>query len=148
MPRLTNHDYLVRRRILFDDWDLHDGEVLSELQSFEQHDLHRFFAPTVDLYDDDALAYRREVAKKDPGLAAQAGRAYAHFERELAVARERRAARAAAPARPARKQNNRSGWRKGARKIIVKPLVRPERDLKRIVKVLVDFAVEDEKRKL
>lgn len=128
MPRLTNNDYLVRRRILCDEWDIHHGGVLSELQSFEQHDLHLFFAPTVDICDDDALAYRKEVVEKHPGLASQAGRAYAHFERELVLARERRAARSMAPAAeaPAKRCGNRGGWRKGSRKVIVKPLVQPE----------------------
>jgi len=137
MPRLTNPTYLAKRQRLADAWEFRPG-LFAGLQTFEQRDLHRYFAFSRDVYDDDALAYRREVTKLLPSLPAQAGRAYARFERAIAADRLRRTQ---APETSARTKSS----PRPKRVVTVQALVEPELDVKRLARVLLDFAIEDAK---
>lgn len=137
MPRLTNPAYLAKRQRLADAWEFRPG-LFAGLQTFEQRDLHRYFALSRDFYDDDALLYRREVTKLLPSLPAQAGRAYAHFERMIAADRLRRTQR------PVVTSRTKSSPRP-TRVVTVQALVEPELDVKRLARVLLDLAIEDAK---
>lgn len=137
MPRLTNTAYLDRRHRLMDAWEFR-SHLIAELESFEQMDLHKFFAISKNFYDDEALVFRRDVAKLEPSLPSQAGRAYAKFERIVAADKVRRdnppveVVRAKDMPRP--------------KKVVrVTGLVRPELNMHAFARALVNLAVEDEK---
>ncbi|WP_047521871.1 hypothetical protein [Microbacterium sp. ZOR0019] len=112
--------------------------LFAELEYFEQRDLHRFFAPSKELYDDDTLAYRREMTKLHPSLPNQAGRAYAHFERVVAEDAERRA-------NPPVKTVRLKGSPRPQRVVTVRGVARPEPDAKRLAQLIVSLVREDEK---
>ena len=134
MPRLTDEMYLAHRQRLSDAWEFRPG-LFAELQTFEQRDLHRYFAPSRELYDDDVLAYRREVTKLVPSLPSQAGRAYAHFERVIA---EDKAKRANPPVKAVRTKDS----LRLQRVVTVKATARPEIDVHRLARLLVSLALE------
>ena len=137
MPRLTDEMYLAHRQRLSDAWEFRPG-LFAELQTFEQRDLHRYFAPSRDFYDDDVLTYRREVTKLVPSLPSQAGRAYAHFERMVAANRVRRKEVSAQSVRA-------MGSPRPKRVVTVQALAEPELDVARLARALVDFAIADQK---
>lgn len=137
MPRLTDELYLAKRQRLFNAWELRPG-LFALLRPFEQRDLHRYFAPSRDFYDDDALTFRREVTKLLPSLPAQAGRAYARFERVVAADRLRRTQA------PVISTGTKTSPRP-KRVVTVQALVEPELDVKRRARVLMDLAIEDAK---
>ena len=84
MPRLTNHDYLSTRSYLARLWEQGDGGAMAVLPGYAQRDLYDFFAFTVPMSDQDALAYRAEMTAAFPSLPQSAGRALealrAHLE--------------------------------------------------------------------
>lgn len=82
MPRLTNSDYLINRHLLIEVWEEHWGQ-LSELPTFAQRDLHRFYAMSEDLNDDEALARRNVATAQEPSLPQQAGRAFAQLQKVM-----------------------------------------------------------------
>lgn len=129
--------YLAKRQRLFDAWEFRPG-LFAELQTFEQRDLHRYFAPSRELYDDDALTYRREVTKLVPSLPSQAGRAYVRFERVVAADLTRRKDVSAQTVRA-------MGSPRPKRVVTVRALAKPELNVQRLAKLLIDLAVEDQK---
>lgn len=137
MPRLTDGTYLDIRHHLMTVWELR-SDLLGNLAYFEQRDLHRFFAMSHEMYDDDALAYRREVTRQSSSLPSQAGRAYAKLERVIAEDRARRAT-------PATKTVRAKGSPRLQRVVTVKGIAQPEIDARRVARLLVDLAVQDEK---
>ncbi len=75
MPRLTNRDYLNNRRLLCEQWLEHDGGAFINLPRQAQLDLHDYYAPSREMWDDDAITHRDAVAKQFPSLPQKAGRA-------------------------------------------------------------------------
>lgn len=140
VTRLTNRDYLTHRHRLMDIWEF-DSDQFAELQYFEQMDLHRFFAISKDMYDDEAIKYRKLVTDLEPSLPNQAGRAYAKFWRVLELRAENEfseasAYKAVAP-RSQRKHN-----------ITVKSVANPKPDVKKLAEALWRFALQDAKESI
>ena len=75
MPRLTNHDYLNNRRLLCEQWVEHDGGAFINLPRQAQLDLHDYYTPSREMWDDDAITHRDAIAKEFPSLPQKAGRA-------------------------------------------------------------------------
>ena len=106
--------------------------LIAELELYEQHALHDYFAMSKELFDEDALLYRREVSKRWPSLPQKAGRAYTHFEQVLVKDKLRREhEREKVTAIPMR------GTARPKKIVTVKALVRPELDAKRTAQILV-----------
>ena len=76
MPRLTNRDYLTIRHFLTRLWDQDDGHSYAALPGYAQRELHDFYAPTVYMTDEDAVAHRMAMTKTFPSLPHSAGRAF------------------------------------------------------------------------
>lgn len=76
MPRLTNRDYLTIRHFLTRLWDQDDGHSFAVLPGYAQRELHDFYAPTVYMTDEDAVAHRKAMTKTFPSLPHCAGRAF------------------------------------------------------------------------
>jgi hypothetical protein len=75
MPRLTRHDYLSTRSFLAQIWEQSDAAAMAVLPGYAQRDLHDFYAFTMPMSDDDALAHRTEMTVAFPSLPHSAGRA-------------------------------------------------------------------------
>ena len=76
MPRLTNRDYLTNRALLRDQWLTPTRGAFGTLPRYAQLDLHQYYAPAKELWDDDAIAHRVAIAKQHPSLPQRAGRAF------------------------------------------------------------------------
>lgn len=139
MPRLTNTDYLINRHLLIEVWERHWAQ-LAELPTFAQRDLHRYYAMSKDLYDDQALAHRKEATKKEPSLPQQAGRAFAQLEAVMREADLRSQSPSPVAIPPGRRGKRR------AMTIRVRALVRPEIDYKLIAEALLRQAIDDERK--
>ena len=139
LPRLTNPDYLDQRHRLMIAWEFRP-HLFAELELYEQHALHDFFAFSRELFDDDAVLYRREVSKRWPSLPQKAGRAYTHFEAVVAADKLRREQeREKVTTIPMR------GATRPKKVVTVKPVARPELDVKRMVQILYRAVAEDKK---
>lgn len=136
MPRLTDSEYLINRHLLIEVWEQHWGQ-LAELPTFAQRDLHRFYAMSKDLSDDEAIALRRDATAQEPSLPQQAGRAFAQLKRVMsdALAREREPT-------PLAMQTGRRGKRR-AGTVRVHALARPEIDYERLARALLEHAMDE-----
>ncbi|WAC90165.1 hypothetical protein [Mycobacterium sp. Aquia_213] len=81
--------------------------------------MHRFYQPASDLTESELLVHRRAVKVADPSLPQRAGRAYARFSRGDTML---------------------VGGNQG---IIVRSVVRPEPDLRLLVKAAIAIAKKD-----
>ena len=138
MPRLTNPDYLEQRHRLMIAWEFRP-HLIAELELYEQHALHDFFAMSREMYDDDAIAHRQNMTKLEPSLPHKAGRAYGHFEQIVATDRERRAAPAPIESVPMR------GAKRSKKTVRVTALVKPELDIQGLARAIMNLAKEDQK---
>lgn len=138
MPRLTDADYLANRHALIEAWEMHWSEI-AQLPTFAQRDLHRFYAMSEDLYDDDALAHRHEAKRREPSLPQQAGRAFAQLER---IMRQAHIADRGTPSVPAATERGRR--RRKSVKVYV--LARPEVDYMRLARALLEHARDEHQR--
>jgi hypothetical protein len=75
MPKLNDEDYLVRHEMLHRVWGK-DQRPFSRLNYQQQRDLHDYFNLSKICTDEELLAYRKLVTKKDPGLSQRAGKAF------------------------------------------------------------------------
>lgn len=75
MPRLTNRDYLNNRRLLCEQWLEHDGGAFINLPRQAQLDLHDYYFPSREMWDDVAITHRDAIVKAFPSLPQKAGRA-------------------------------------------------------------------------
>jgi hypothetical protein len=134
VPRLTDSAYLKKRNLLVKSWR---DAPCSRLDAMDQYALHRYFAPTKDLSDREALERRRAVTAKLPSLPQEAGKAWACFE----------AARAApAPVHVAVPYGRRRGKNQDF-EVRVSAVLRPDVDFKRLARVLLDIVREREQNK-
>ena len=138
MPRLTNADYLDQRHRLMVAWEFR-SQLIAELEPYEQHALHNFFAMSREMYDEDVVAYRQEQTKREPSLPHKAGRAYAHLEQIIAADRERRAI-ATVETVPVR------GAKRPKKTVRVAGLVKPELDIPGLARMIHRLAIEDQKK--
>lgn len=76
MPRLTNRDYLTIRHFLVRLRKQDHGDSFEVLPGYAQRELHDFYAPTVFMTDEDAVAHRAAMTKAFPALPQSAGRAF------------------------------------------------------------------------
>ena len=133
MPRLTAKQYLPAHDQLRRFW-LHQPRVFGELTPGEQWRLHHFFKPSHDLSDLELLQHREQVTKTRPSLPRQAGRALAKLQSAAAVVAVEGVRRAKAPA-PVKIRRSR-----GERRLVVRAVVRPEPDIKKLAQALLEMA--------
>lgn len=77
MPRLTNSDYLARRRTLRFIWTW-KRELFAQVHPTAQQDLHLYFKPSEKGWSEhDLIEYRLWIGKKYPSLPSAAGKYYA-----------------------------------------------------------------------
>jgi hypothetical protein len=140
MPRLTNESYLQKRTTLVWAWE-HNAIGFDAVQTWEQRDLHGYFAPDEPLSSTEAIQYRKYVTRESPGLPSQAGRAYATFEVACAAYIERMSH----PPIPTVPVKRPKGAPRPKRVVRVSAIARPKIDVKRIARILVELAIEDER---
>ena len=114
MPRLTDRDYLFFRTYLHEVW-LTKRQAFSLISTRDQYYLHQYFRLSDELAKEDALAHRRAITTLQPSLPQCAGRALRHL------------------ARP-----KRTITCTGEKRIIVHPLLRPQPDVERLAKALLE----------
>jgi hypothetical protein len=135
MPRLSNTEYLHMRQFLRDHWRSNQA-LFSTLSPNDQWLLHAYFRPSEALTNQALLQHRADITEKRPGLPQQAGRAYAKF-----------CAQAAALARTRAKQPVPASTRhRGAYNLSVQSVVRPEPDVQKLVKALIQMAEIEQRR--
>ncbi|BBZ30274.1 hypothetical protein MMAD_45690 [Mycolicibacterium madagascariense] len=98
--------------------------MFSYLNPTDQLDLHKYFQFASDKTEAELLDHRRNLDALDPSLPHRAGRAYAKLLRG-----ER------APAHYAEMPNG--------RRVSVRPVMKPEPDIKMLAKVLLRMALDD-----
>lgn len=127
MLRLNTSTYLHHHHQLKELWIV-DVSAFSYLTFRDQVDLHTYFQFASDKTEAELIEHRRNVRAFDPSLPHRAGRAYAKLQRG-----ER--APATSSAVP------------GGGRISVRPIVRPEIDLRMLAKALLYTALDQEKRR-
>ncbi|MFG6279580.1 hypothetical protein [Microbacterium sp. 5K110] len=132
MPRLTNKTYLCNRSALGKFWRRSE-HGWSKLSLEDQCTLHEYFEPTMDLTDDQAIAYRQAVTAEWPNLPQRAGKAYAQFTRVIAQLE-------AEP--PRLKTSPKSKHRRTPYIVRVEALARPDVDFDKLARALLAFAKE------
>ena len=134
MPRLTNKDYLSQRQFLVDVWKASPG-LFSVLSYNQQLDLHGFYAPYRDLTDTEAITHRRQVTADHPSLPNSAGKLYVRFFTHVQQVQER------LQQQPPQLATSKAPTpRTGRRNIQVRALARPEPDLQKVAKALLEVA--------
>lgn len=78
MPRLTHNQYCMHRSFLLDAW-LDHYTAYNAFSQNEQWDLHRFFAPTKRLTNNELRQYRKAKTLEDPSLPHRAGKLMTRF---------------------------------------------------------------------
>lgn len=137
MPRLTDQEYLDRRKVVFREWLLHHGALFARLPLSEQHALHVYFATVQDLQRPELLAFRARITRERPALAQEAGRAFRDLELLRAGETSGRIqAHAASLTQPVRIGQSRLKQRT----LTVLPLAWPTPDVRRLAWVLAEFA--------
>lgn len=137
MPRLTNTTYLANRSTLGKYW--HRNELGWSKLSFEnQSTLHEYYEPSMDLTEDQAIAYRQAVTAKWPSLPHRADRAYAEYNKVIAQLE-------AAPPQPRRTP----GRRRTNKSYVIRTeaLVRPDVDFDKLARVLLAIARDEAEKK-
>lgn len=112
------------------------GRAKLELPVIEQMELHAYFAPMRELTDAEAIAFRKQATIERPYLPSRAGKVWAKAVMLLDHPPMR------APTE-IRKKGQRVPPRSPESRVIVKALVRPEIDTKRIAEILVNLARAD-----
>ncbi|MEZ2370964.1 hypothetical protein [Arthrobacter sp. RCC_34] len=138
MPRLTDKTYLEQRTLLHRCWADRSAHGFSYLTYKGQMVLHHFYAPSKLLSREGALAHRQEVSRHDYSLPQRAGRA---FKRILPFLPEPWPV-TDTPV-PVRSRRHR-----GADRIVVTAIARPEPDLRKLVTAAVELASQDIERDL
>ena len=131
MPRLANPDYLAQRRNLIDYWE--DEHVAwAYLLPQEQWQLHDFYQPSKYLTDEQGFAHRAEISEQRLSLPQLPGKAYKVIMSFEPVTRDH-----LANLDPVTKNRK---TRKRAKNHVVKvrALVRPEPDIMKLSRALVD----------
>ena len=137
MSRLTDQQYLDRRRVGFREWLIHRGALFVRLPISEQHALHAYFATEQDLQRCDLLALRARITKERPALAQEAGGAFHDLELLRAGETSERTRRYEASVT----QRVRVGQSElKQRGVAVLPVARQSPDVRRLARVLVAFA--------
>lgn len=134
MPRLSSNDYIQIHYRLRHIW-LNDKTLFTELSPNDQWHLHDFFVPAKDLTNADLLLHRTIITQQHPSLPHQAGRALNRFWGTTARVGLRRVAQAKAPATHKR-------IRPQDRRLIIKPLVRPEIDAHKLARAIINLAYD------
>ena len=117
MPRLSNYDYLLIQAHLHHIW-MTRRHGFSLISTKDQRHLHDFFRPSETLTEAELLAHRKAVTTKYPNLPHQAGRASKHLADPL-------------PLKHARAGNQR---------IVVYSLLKPQPDIPRLARALMNTA--------
>ena len=141
MPRLTDQQYLDRRKVVFREWFIH-GVLFARMPLREQHALHTYFATEENLQRTDLLAHRMRVTTEQPALAQEAGRAFHDLELLRAGERSERVQQHQTSL------TQRVGSGRRQRNLIVLPIARPTPDERRLVRTLAAFSQTPEFEKM
>ena len=125
MPRLSNDLFIERHHVLRDLW-LHQKGQFGLLEVSEQWDRHPYFVPYKELTDSQLLEHRQAITKKRPSLPNVAGKALVSLRTPKS--------RVYDPAV--------SGSGKQLRQIHVSAVARPEPDIEKLAKALLEVARE------
>ena len=105
--------------------------MFAEISPTDQLLLHDYFKPDKGWSDLELLQHKEKVTKEHPSLPHQAGRALSRFWDVTTQLAMRRVAKAKAPVAPAKRLPQ------SQRRITVKPLVKPEIDVKKLARAYV-----------
>ena len=132
MSRHTDQHYLDTHRQLKRLWQ-HADSAYGRLTPIEQWQLHDYFQPSKDLTDAELLKHRAEITRKRPALPQQAGKALTKLYAAAATLSLQGVRRAHQPM-PAKYARQKVG------QIQVYGVVKPEIDLEKLAKALLEIA--------
>ncbi|MGJ6122305.1 hypothetical protein QN239_06990 [Mycolicibacterium sp. Y3] len=126
MPRLTTPTYLLQHHQLKALW-AEDQRRFVFLTWNDQLALHTYYLFTLDRTEPELIDHHRNVRVGDPSLPQRAGRAYAKLLRG---------------------EKSKVGYSvtSTGRRISVRPLMRPEPNLRMLAKTFLNMALDDMKR--
>jgi hypothetical protein len=131
MPRLNNTNFLKAHHWLRQLW-LEDIGNYAQLYPPDQTELHLFFCPSKDWSDDKLIEHRQIMSKADPSLPQRAGRALKRFELVRAGELAYLPPVHVTPAKGRQRGHN----------ISVRVVMRPEPDLQRLARALLQLTPE------
>jgi hypothetical protein len=131
MPRVTNQKYLDRHYQLQERW-VKELVQFSDVPALEQRHLHEYYLPSKRVTDEQLLEHRTLITKSQPSLPQKAGKAYSLLMNGDVY-------------RPTGGAVVTRGKLKGHR-ITVRPLIRPEPDLRKLAKALLEIAKDKRER--
>jgi hypothetical protein len=133
MPRLTNHQHLVRRTTLHAMW-AECQIAYSAAPLAQQWELHRYYQTIVDATDEELIANRKALEETEQSLSHRAGKTYAAVVQAASCYKTR--AQPPTPAVPGKSKD---------RVITVRAVARPEPDLKKVAMALIMLAEQQAK---
>ncbi|KQR23386.1 hypothetical protein [Microbacterium sp. Leaf151] len=138
MPRLANTTYLNNRSSLGKYWRRKE-RGWSKLSFEDQCALHEYYEPSMDLTDDQAIAYREAVTAKWPSLPQRAGKAYVEFTKVIV---QLEASPPPRPMTPLKRKHSRTPY-----VIRTEALVRSDIDFDKLSRVLLAVARDQADKK-
>ncbi len=140
----TSNDtnFLERHYRLKAEWNGGGGGAFSWIDPGEQWALHHFFLPYKDVSDDELIAHRHAITQKRPELPEEADHAY----QRLSILMDRPKPVPQPTVSFSGKKTKRP--KKSERVISVRALVRPEIDMQKLARALIEFARDQEAKDL
>ncbi|MDQ1131135.1 hypothetical protein [Microbacterium sp. SORGH_AS_0888] len=141
MARVDDHNHLGRRDLLVACWN-HVPVAIGLLSPKARWELHRFYAPSRDLTDDEFLAHMKQVLASEPSLAQRVGKHY----RLIFTVYKRYADQVgktnfSAIEAGIRRDYARKNWDPSEkRRIMIMPLVNPDIDYEKLARALLEQA--------
>lgn len=134
MPRTTDNQYIFAHTWLRELW-LNDRGTFAQLSYADQRYLHAYFQPDKDWTASELIAFRRQVTWEHVGLPQSAGRAVSKLQRAVSGEEVHTPAMLMIEGRHRR-----------AHAITVRGVARPEPDLQRLARALLQYAKDQQER--
>jgi hypothetical protein len=124
LPRLSNRVYYEKHLALRQIWN-EQSQTFGYLSAVEQHNIHDFFQPSKELSFEELVAHRKRISQQRPSLPAVAAKAVSKLGQYGLGLRKPRQARPV-----------------NGRQISVRAVVRPEIDVEKLAKAMLELAKE------
>lgn len=142
MPRLTRRDYIAHHNFLKQIWDQH-SELFAVLPVKQQWEVHRYYQLSHDLSEEQLVDHRKTIEREDPSLPQRASKAYARLDRAFRYAFEASKGDEAAFREAVNHFIPGKSIVHGKRRIRVGAVVKPEINLERFARALIELTEPD-----
>lgn len=142
MPRLTRRDYITRHNFLKQIW-AHHSELFAVLPVKQQWEVHRYYQLSHGLSEEQLVDYRKTIEREEASLPQRASKAYAQLDRVFRYAFEVSEGDGAKFRETVNRFTADKSVGHGKKRLRVGAVVKPEPDLERFSKALVELAKDD-----